>query len=144
MGRLLIDARISNFGDLLTRRKKVRRILLEDALVDTGAAMLALHGSEIRALGLRFLRTVRVRTANGCPERRVFGVARVEIEGRVGEFDVVEIPDDVPALVGYLVLEQLDLAVDPSKKRVIRNPAHGGDYALDLYAVIFRPGRTSR
>ncbi|MEW6367834.1 MAG: retroviral-like aspartic protease family protein [Acidobacteriota bacterium] len=133
MGRVLVDLKVSNFEDLPTKKKKVRSILVKDALIDTGAAMLALHKSDIQTLGLRFLRKVKVRTASGSPERRVFGVARVRIEGREGEFDVLEIPDSVPPLFGYIVMERLDLAVDPSRMKVIRNPEHGGDYALDLF-----------
>jgi len=43
MGRILIDLIVSNFGDILTNREKVRTIEIKDALVDTGAAMLNLH-----------------------------------------------------------------------------------------------------
>jgi predicted aspartyl protease len=101
--------------------------------VDTGAAMLSLHIDQIKELGLKFLRRIKVRTANGSSERNVYGVARVEIQGREGEFTVLEGPNDVPVLVGYLVLEQLDFVVDTSIQKLIPNPAHDGEYALDLY-----------
>ncbi|MBM4079525.1 MAG: aspartyl protease [Planctomycetes bacterium] len=133
MGRILIDVRVSSFADILTNQEKVRTIEIKNAIVDTGAAMLNLHRDQIEALGLKFLRKVKVRTANGSPERNVYGVARVEIQGREGEFDVLEAPDDVPVLVGYIVLEQLDLVADTSNHRLLSNPAHGGEYALDLY-----------
>ncbi len=136
MGRVLTAVKVSNFGDVLTDRAEVRSIEIGDALVDTGAAMLSLHRDQIEELGLRFLRKVRVKTANGSPERNVFGVASVEIQGREGEFDVLEVPDDVPALVGYLVLEQLDLVADTSARKLIANPAHGGEYAVDLYCCL--------
>jgi predicted aspartyl protease len=101
--------------------------------VDTGATLLSLHKDHIEKLGLTFLRTVKVKTVNGSPERKVYGVARVEIQGREGEFNVLEIPDDVPVLVGYVVLEILDFVPDTSNQRLIPNPAHGGEYAVDLY-----------
>jgi predicted aspartyl protease len=132
MGKILVDLKISNFADYVMGRD-VRAIEVKGALVDTGAAMLSLHPEQIERLGLVFLRKVKVKTANGPVERRVFGVARVEIEGREGEFDVLEVPGDVPVLVGYIVLEQLDFVVDTLSQRLIPNPAHGGEYALDQY-----------
>ena len=133
MGRILIDLIVSNFGDILTNREKVRTIEIKDALVDTGAAMLNLHIDRINELRLKFLRKVKVRTTNGVPERNVFGVARVKIQGREGEFDVLEVPDDVPVLVGYIILEQLDFVPDSSNQRFIPNPAQNGEYAIDSY-----------
>ncbi len=133
MGRILIDVHVTNFGDILTNQKEVRTIEVKDALVDTGAAMLCLHKDQIEKLGLMFLRKIALKTANGLVERDIFGVARVEIEERESEFDVVQIPDDVPALVGYIVLEQLDLIVSPSIQKLIPNPDSKGKYALDLY-----------
>ena len=133
MGRILIDLIVSNFGDILTNREKVRIIEIKDALVDTGAAMLNLHIDQINELGLKFLRKVKVRTTNRAPERNVFGVARVKIQGREGEFDVLEVPDDVPVLVGYIILEQLYFVPDTSNQRLIPNPAHNGEYAIDSY-----------
>lgn len=89
MGRILVDLKISNFADFLTNQKEIRTITVKDAMVDTDAAMLNLHIDQINKLGLKFLRKIKVRTANGIPERNVFGVARVEIQGREGEFDVL-------------------------------------------------------
>ena len=107
--------------------------LIENALVDTGATMLNLHKNQIDELGLKYLRKMRVKTANGSIERNIYGVASVEIMGREAEFDVLEIPDDVPVLVGYIILEQLDFVADPIQQKLVPNPAHDGEYALDLY-----------
>ena len=133
MERILMDLTVSNFGDVLTGRSEVRCIEIKEALVDTGAAMLSLRKGHIEQLGLRFLRTVKVETANDSPERNVYGVVSVKIQGREGEFDVLEVPDDVPVLVGYLILEQLDFVANCSSHTITPNPAHGGEYALDLY-----------
>jgi hypothetical protein len=43
------------------------------------------------------------------------------------------VTDDVPVLVGYIVLEQLDFVADNSNQKLIPNPAYGGEYAVDLY-----------
>ncbi len=42
-------------------------ITVKDALVDTGAALLNLHSDQINELGLKFLRRIKARTANGAP-----------------------------------------------------------------------------
>jgi hypothetical protein len=45
----------------------------------------------------------------------------------------MEVPDDVPVLVGQIPLEMLDLVVDPQSRRLIGNPEHQGEHILELY-----------
>lgn len=47
--------------------------------------------------------------------------------------DVMEVPDDVAVLIGQIPLEMLDFVVDPQCRRLIGNPAHGGEQILELY-----------
>ena len=47
--------------------------------------------------------------------------------------DVMEVPDDVPVLVGQLPLEQLDVVIDLRSRTLIGNPAHGGEHIFELY-----------
>ena len=42
--------------------------------------------------------------------------------GRAGEFNVLAEPEGAQPLVGQIILEQLDLIVDPSTRKVIPNP----------------------
>ena len=42
--------------------------------------------------------------------------------GRAGEFNVLAEPGGAQPLVGQIILEQLDLIVDPSTRKVIPNP----------------------
>jgi predicted aspartyl protease len=102
------------------------------ALVDAGSAMLCLHKATIAKLGLRFGRSTMVRTANGDIERGIYRPAQITILGRQYLAEVTEVPDNVPPLVGYIPLENLDLVVDPKSNRVIPNPESGGKYTLDL------------
>lgn len=101
--------------------------------MDPDATLLSLHKDQVDKLGLRSLRKVKVPTANGASARNVYGVIRVEIRGREGGFDVLEVPAEMPVLVGYIVLEVLDFVVDSSNQKLIPNPAHGGEYAIDMY-----------
>jgi predicted aspartyl protease len=133
MVKILINCKLQNFLDIATGQEKIRSIEIKNALVDTGVSLLNIHKNQIDELGLKYLRKVKAKTANGQVERNVYGIARVEIEGREAEFEILEIPDDVPILVGYLVLERLDFVVDTSNQRLIPNPMHDGEFAIDLY-----------
>jgi hypothetical protein len=45
----------------------------------------------------------------------------------------MEVPDDIPALVGQIPLEMLDLVVDLQGRRLTGNPAHNGEHILELF-----------
>ena len=47
--------------------------------------------------------------------------------GRRENFDVIEIPENVPNLIGQVPLEVLDFVVDAKGRELIPNPAHGGE-----------------
>ena len=94
-----------------------------EAIIDTGATMLVLPQNVIDKLNLRKMREVKVRYANNKTEiKSIYGVVTVEICGRAGEFNVLAEPEGAQPLVGQIILEQLDLIVDPSTRKVIPNP----------------------
>ena len=94
-----------------------------DALIDTGATMVVLPLNIVEELHLRKMREATVRYGNNKTEiKSVYGVVMVEIGGRAGEFSVLAEPEGSQPLIGHVVLEILDLLVDPSAKRVIPNP----------------------
>ena len=137
MGRTFVDVLVENYDDVALRetgRARGKRIRKENikALVDTGSAMLCLHKVTIVKLGLRFARSAVVRTGNGDVERGIYRPTQITILGRQYLAEVMEVPDNVPPLVGYIPLENLDLVVDTKSNKVIPNPASGGKYTLDL------------
>jgi len=74
-------------------------------------------------LNLRKMREVKVRYANNKTEiKSIYGIVTVEMCGRAGEFNVLAEPEGAQPLVGQMILEQLDLIVDPSTRKVIPNP----------------------
>ncbi len=138
MGRVITEATIENLKDLWTAEEgrlapdQVRRVTVTDALVDTGATMLSLPGRLIRQLGLT--RTGRrINSSLGVGEADVYEAVRLTIEGRSCPLDVLEVPESVPVLIGQLPLERLDFVVDPQSRRLIGNPAHGGEYVIEAY-----------
>ena len=139
MGRVLTEATIESLQDLWDAKRgllspdKVRRVSVDDALVDTGATMLALPHKLIEQLGLNKMYTRRVRSSTGGVKAGVYESVRLTIQGRYCNMDVMEVPDDVPVLIGQMPLEQLDFVVDPQSGTLIGNPAHGGEHVLELY-----------
>jgi clan AA aspartic protease len=111
--------------------KNVRRLTIEDALVDTGATGLCLPKSLIEQLGLTPLRNIRVQTANGPAERTFYSEVKYTVLKRSHSIQVTDLPEDAPVLVGHMVLEALDLCVD-MRKGLIHNPAHDGEWTIKI------------
>ncbi len=138
MGRVLTEATIENLEDLWAVRRgslaedQIRRIIVTDALVDTGATTLALPTSLIRQLGLAKVSQKQSQCTKGVGEVDVYEAVRLTIQGRYGTFDVMEVPDELPVLIGQMPLEFLDLVVDLRSRRLTGNPAHGGEHVLEL------------
>jgi hypothetical protein len=63
----------------------------------------------------------------------VYEAVRLTIENRSCTFDAMEVPDDVPVLIGQIPLEMLDLVVDLQGRRLTGNPAHNGEHILELF-----------
>ena len=138
MGQVNTTIKVANWLDLekiaLGERHDPPRALQVEALVDTGAVRFYLRASVVWQLGLRPIRTVRSRTmADVSVERTVYSPVDLEIQGRAGTFEVVEVPDSLPNIVGQIPLEQLDWIVDPRNHRLMPNPDHPhGDLCDDF------------
>ena len=109
----------------------VRRLTVEDALVDTGATGLCLPKSLIEQLGLTPLRNIRVQTANGPAERTFYSEVKYTVLERSYSIQVTDLPEDAPVLVGHMILEALDLCVD-IENGLIYNPAHDGEWTIKI------------
>lgn len=139
MGRVLTEATIENLKDLwaaevgLRTPEQVRRVAVADALVDTGATLLSLPSRLLQQLGLVRVGTKRVTSSGGTCEAGMYEAVRLTIQGRSCTMDVMEVPDDVPVLIGQIPLEHLDLVIDTRNRRLIGNPAHGGEHVYELY-----------
>jgi predicted aspartyl protease len=139
MGRVLTEATIENLKDLwdaqrgLLPAEQARRVTVSDALVDTGATLLSLPTRLIRQLGLSKTGSKHVTSSIGVGEADLYEAVRLTIQGRSCTMDVLEVPDAVPALIGQIPLEHLDLVIDPRSRTLTGNPAHGGEHMYELY-----------
>ncbi len=116
MGRVTEMIRLTNIFE-------PERSVEIEALIDTGATMISVPQKVVDELGLRKMREKTVRYGNGETEvKSVYGVVTVEIKGRAAEFDVLAEPKTTRALVGQILLEDLDFIVDPGARKLIPNP----------------------
>jgi len=109
----------------LTPPEQVRQLQVK-GMVDTGANWLVLPKAVVDQLGLPPTKPMLVRFGDGRLEfRDVVEQAWVEMFGRHGTFRAIVEPNRSDALVGAIVLEDLDLLVDCSQQTLQpRNPEH--------------------
>ena len=139
MGRVVTEAKLESLEDLWAAQDgriaeaDIRGIVVDDALVDTGATTLVLPTRLIEQLGLRKMTERRATSTLGAGTVNVYESVRLTIMDRFCNVDVMEVPDDVPVLIGQIPLEILDFVVELQGRRLIGNPAHGGEQMLELY-----------
>jgi clan AA aspartic protease len=93
-----------------------------EAVIDSGATMLVLPKDIVSELGLEKIEEVKVKYATGHVEmKEIYGVVRLELKGRVGNFDILAENEGSQPLIGQIVLERLDLVIEPSTRKVIPN-----------------------
>jgi predicted aspartyl protease len=118
VGRFSVECRLANYREV-TRAEdgfmpadQVHRTTVS-GVVDTGAARLVLPPSAVVALNLPETGRTTVRFADGRREPRAT-VTDVQLEygGRSGVFSAVVEPGRTDALIGAMVLEELDLLPD--------------------------------
>ena len=122
MGKIHADTIIENAIDVYRAQgdgaPDVRRITVR-ALVDTGTAPLLVPADLATPLELRVVRRDVYELADGrLYEGDVIGPVRVTVEGRSFFYEVGLLPPGQEALLGVVVLEQLDLILDPKARRV--------------------------
>ena len=137
MGKVSVKLKLTNQGDLVALHRKLSkarpRSVEVHALVDTGATRLYLKPSVIKSLGLEKVDEVISQTTNGAAKRAVHEPVRLEVQGRYGNFDVVDIGENVPNLLGQIPLEYLDFVVDSKNRKLIPNPEHGDKQMSEEY-----------
>jgi len=93
------------------------------AKVDTGATFLVIPGFVAKDLEFPVIRTQTVKYANeDLADREVVYGVELEICGRKGVFEAIVEPEKTYALLGAVVMETLDLIVEPRELRVYPNP----------------------
>ena len=137
VSRFSVNFVVANNDDLALARRgllpsdQVRRQKIS-GVVDPGAAKLVLPQAVVKQLGLPMGDKIRVRYADGrVAQRREAEGAYVELMGRHGTFTAIVEPKRTSALVGAIVLEDLDLLVDCQRQRVVPRDPHGAVYEIE-------------
>lgn len=123
MGVFSVNLKLRNWQNRFLPEDKRGEDVECPALVDTGAAELALPTDIIEKLKLEELGEVRVYTADGGQHLyRVFGIVEAEVEGRKCHVRALELPHGAEPLLGTVPLEEMDWHVSPPEKRLMPNP----------------------
>jgi predicted aspartyl protease len=129
VGRFAVEFEVANQGDIVKARDgllepdQVRRMMIS-GVVDSGATRLVLPEKVAKQLGLPRKGKVKVRYANNqIATRDAVKEVYVQLLGRDGVFTAVVEPKRRIALIGAIVLEDLDFLVDCTQQRLVpRDP----------------------
>ena len=137
MGRFSVELEVVNHQDVVAAHlgvlqlDQIRRARLT-GVVDTGAARLVLPASVVTALGLPETGPITVRFADGRRDQRmVVGDVQVEIQNRSRVFTAVVEPGRTDALIGAIVLEELDFVPDCTAQKLVPRDPQGMFAELD-------------
>lgn len=118
MGRFSMKLELANYVDVIVSERgdipesEIRRFDCE-GVVDTGAAHLVIPGPAMDALGVEEAWQAKVRYADGHTQSRpVVKNVWLRLCGRESVFSAVVEPNRDTALIGAIVMEELDLVVD--------------------------------
>jgi predicted aspartyl protease len=129
VGRFSVEFEVANHVDVLDAQRgllqpdKVRRLTIA-GVVDSGATRLVLPAKVVKQLGLPSKGKAQVRYANDqTATRDTVTDVEVRLQGREGVFTAVVEPKRRNALIGAIVLEDLDFLVDCTQQRLVpRDP----------------------
>lgn len=131
VGRFSVEVELANDKDLanaesgLIPADQVRRARVR-GVVDSGATRLVIPESIARQLGLDTSGTIQVRYADGrIADRPIARRVHLSYGGRDSIFNAIVEPGRESALIGAIVLEDLDFLVDCTNGKLVpRDPKH--------------------
>ena len=130
MGQATTEVTITNLFDLLEVRtgnrlpEDVRKVVVSNAIVDTKVTSLALPPNVIEQLGLQ--------KRAECWADQLYDPVRLEIMGREMSVEPIESRETGSVRIGHIPLTFMDWVVDLQGRKLIGNPAHGGEQVLEL------------
>ena len=137
MGKVTIDIEITNhsdenlFDNNFLIAEKIRKVIVDKVLVDTGATTLCLPKNVIETLGLKVSRKIVVNTATGDYVTNIYQDAKITIKGRSCVVECIELPDNRTPLLGVIPMEMMGLEIDVVKHELKLLP----DFSSDTYLL---------
>ncbi len=130
MGLVYADIELISTDDLTLHAKgyikedEIKRMTVR-ALVDSGAAMLAINERVKTQLGLRVVDKQFSELADGSSiELEIVSPVDVRFSNRATTVRAMVLPGDTEILLGAIPMEDMDVLIDPKQQRLIVNPAH--------------------
>jgi predicted aspartyl protease len=124
VGRITIDVKLANRLDVEKCNEgslapaDVRRAIIPGT-VENGASYLILPARVAKKLGVPKAGKTKVKYADRrVASREMVDLVEVELVGRKGTFRAVLEPNRTTALIGAMVLEDLDILVDSRRERI--------------------------
>jgi len=124
MGRFSVDVELANNEDLFRAKdgqippERVRRVRIR-GIVDSGATRLVIPTHIAQQLGLEISGSVKVRYADGrTADRPMARQIHLAYGGRDSVFNAIVEPGRESALIGAIVLEDLDFVVDCTTRQL--------------------------
>jgi predicted aspartyl protease len=137
VGRFSVDVELANYRDIVRAdddvlpADQVRRLTVP-ALVDSGATRLVLPKAVVEQLGMRLGKKIKVRYADGrTAQRQVAEGVFLKLLGRHSTFTAIVEPKRTTALIGAIVLEDLDLLVDCQRQRLVPRDPRGEVFEIE-------------
>lgn len=131
MGKIVVTLTLTNWVDKvlaergLISREDIRTCVVDNALVDTGTTRLCLPADVIEQLGLKYIATVDIQTVTGTRPAKVYEGLKLDVEGREGHYDCVELAVGQTSLLGFIPLQDLGLTFDLQNQRLRHLPTSG-------------------
>ena len=128
MGKVVVTLTLTNWADTVLAERgfipaaEVRSFSIDGALVDTGSTRLCLPADVIEKLGLKQTDTITAHTALGLETVKVYEGLILNVEGREGRYDCVELPAGQTPLLGLIPLEDMGLEPDLQNQRLRHLP----------------------
>jgi clan AA aspartic protease len=133
MGVFSIQIKVRNWQNQFLPPEARGEDITCDAVVDSGASELALPAELLDRLKLEEIGRIRARTADGQRHNYpVFGIAELEVQGRVCQVRAIRLPHGAQALLGAVALEEMDWHISPSGQKLLPNPDSPNEPLLSI------------
>jgi clan AA aspartic protease len=128
MGLVFAEIELLRGGDVILAEEgfiqsdQIRRCTV-NALVDSGATMLAIPLFVQQQLNLKPRRQIEAELADGSSSNyEVVGPVEVRFQNRQTFVDALVVPNSTQVLLGAIPMEGMDVLIDPKRERLIVNP----------------------
>jgi clan AA aspartic protease len=128
MGLVYVTVELVRGADLVLVQEgyltddQVQRMYI-NALVDSGATMLAIPEFVKSQLNLKRVREIEAELADGSSSAyEVVGPVEVRFENRSAIVEALVVPESTKVLLGAVPMQTMDVLVDPKRERLIVNP----------------------